>query len=124
MEDLKINIESISSGSFKFQIFEKGEYGKSPYSVSGIAEPVQKGTFEYKTFGPEGCEIVNLQGDATNESNELMALSLRDIGFEYLFFKVLKGTPKVTHYAKNYKSDENFDYYFVPLKDHTTDDGR
>jgi hypothetical protein len=109
---LNIRVDDVPAKSKKFRIFE-GEYGKSPFVMSGIIEPDDNG----------GCEITNVQGDMSNEANELMATTVRDMGYLYLTFKVLKGT-KVTRYAIKEKSDDNFDYYLVPLRGQKTQSGK
>lgn len=110
--DIKIHIEEVPENSLKWQIYT-GKYEENEYLISGLIEPDGKG----------GCEIANVQGDMTNESNELMATTVRDLGFDYLTFNALKGT-KVTHYAEKIGEDEYLEYYKVPLKGQTTDDGR
>ena len=111
---LSIHTQKVKPESIRWQIFDSaGKFEETGYQISGIIEPDGNG----------GCEITNVQGDMTNESNELMAITVRDMGFDYLIFKAIKGS-KVTHYAEYVKTDEHFDFYKVQLKHQTTDDGR
>lgn len=109
---LSIVVKKVPADSHTFRIFE-GKFGKTSFVISGVIEPDE--------FG--GCEITNVQGDMSNESNELMAVTVRDIGFDYLDFKALKGS-SVTRYATKIKSDDLFDYYRVQLSGQTTHDGK
>ena len=111
---LSIHTEKVKPETIRWQIFdESGKFEETGYVLSGLIEPDSNG----------GCEITNVQGDMSNAANELMATTVRDMGFDYLTFRALKGTD-VTHYAEYIKSDEHFDYYVVHLKYQTTDDGR
>jgi hypothetical protein len=111
---LSIHIDAVKPNTLKWQIFDSDQsFAETGYLISGLIEPDGKG----------GCEISNVQGDMSNESNELMAITIRDLGFDYLTFHALKGT-KVTHYAEYQHSDDKFDYYLVRLKGQTTDDGK
>lgn len=111
---MQIQVDDVPLGTYKFRIFSNEDgYKKESFIISGLIEPDGRG----------GCEITQLHGDASNESNELMALTVKDLGFTYLTFKTLRGT-KVTHYAEHLRSDQEFDYYIVMLEGNTTDDGR
>lgn len=111
---MDINVNPVAPGTYKFQVFQEGaHHGLDPYIISGLIEP----------DGLGGCWITNVQGDMSNQSNELMAITVRDMGFEYLRFYVIRGV-KVTHYATYTHSDEVFDYYRVQLRGEKTDDGK
>lgn len=112
---MKIELSTLPAGSFTFQIFnDKDIYGIHPYQISGVVIPLEDG----------GCKIVNVQGDMNNASNELMAITIRDLGFTHLNFYVPKGQENVTHYATFVESDEMFDWYTVPLAGQKTDSGQ
>jgi hypothetical protein len=111
---LDIHMDEVKPGTIKWQIFDSDQsFGQTGYILSGLIEPDSCG----------GCEISNVQGNMSNATNELMAITVRDMGFDYLTFKVIKGS-NVTHYAEYVKSDDRFDHYIVMLKGQTTDAGR
>lgn len=90
------------------------------YVVRGFLDPnaVNEGDIDLVVFllnlGGGICEVSAAKGTLTPEGNINLGLKAMELGFKHLQFHALKGN-KVTRWATQIGSDDQFDYYTIDL---------